>query len=186
MGNRAAQKADRGHGLLIVEDFNVNESGRGVDADVDVFPAEAIGPPMVAAAGDAAGDAVARPRDPAELLDIDVDELASTLFLVTVRQLEWLQPPVLAQPDPGQDPRDRRGRHSQRLGDLGTGHPQAAQRRDQSDTRLACSQWHRRWRRATIQQTQLNLLAERRRHFETVRTPARPEGGTTGALLRRP
>ncbi len=78
MGDRAAQKADRGHSFLIVEDFNVDEPGRVVDADVDVFPAEAIRPPVVAAAGDAAGDAVARPRDPAELLDIDVDELAST------------------------------------------------------------------------------------------------------------
>src|SRR6266849_7855764 len=160
VGNRAAQKADRGQGLLIVEDFNVDEPGRVVDADVDVFPAEVIRPPMVAAAGDAAGDAVARPSDPAELLDIDVDELASTLFLVAVRRLEWLQPPELAQPDPGQDPRDRRGRHSQRLGDLVTGQPQPAQRRDHSDTRLACAQRYRRWRRAPIQQTQLAFLAE--------------------------
>src|SRR5437868_7993453 len=78
------RKADRGHGLLIVEDFDVDEPGRVVDADVDVLPADVKRASVVAAAGDAAGDTVARPRDPAELLDIDVDELARPPFLVAV------------------------------------------------------------------------------------------------------
>jgi hypothetical protein len=68
VGDRSAQEADRGRGLLVVEDFDVDEPGCVVDADVDVFPAEVIRPPMVAAAGDAAGDTVARPSDPASFL----------------------------------------------------------------------------------------------------------------------
>ncbi len=53
MGNRSAQEADRGHGLLVVEDFDVDEPGRVVDRDVHVLPAEVVGAPVVAATGDA-------------------------------------------------------------------------------------------------------------------------------------
>ena len=45
MGDCSAQEADGGDGFLIVEDFDVDEPGRVVDADVDVLPAEAVGPP---------------------------------------------------------------------------------------------------------------------------------------------
>src|SRR5206468_180465 len=76
------------------------------------------------------------------LFHVDVDELARPLLLVAVRRLERLQPPELAQPDPGQDPRHRRGRHSQRLGDLRATHPQPAQRSDRRDTRLTRPQRH--------------------------------------------
>jgi hypothetical protein len=101
-----------------------------------------IGTAVVAAAGDPARDAVAGPADAAELLHVDVDELAGTLLLIAVRRLERLQPPQLAEPDPGQDPRDSRGRHRQRLCDLGADHPQAPQCRDHSDPSLVCSKRH--------------------------------------------
>src|SRR2546427_5275599 len=81
VGDRSAQEADRGHGLLIVEDFDIDEPGRVVDADVDVFPAKVVGPPMVATAGDAARVAVAGPSDLAALLDVDVGEIARRLLL---------------------------------------------------------------------------------------------------------
>ena len=42
---------------------------------------------MVAGGGDPTVDAMARPRDPAELLDVDVDELARPLLLVAVGRL---------------------------------------------------------------------------------------------------
>jgi hypothetical protein len=51
VGDRSAQEADRGHGLLIVEDFNVDEPGRVVDADVDVLPTNVVGPPTARGAG---------------------------------------------------------------------------------------------------------------------------------------
>jgi hypothetical protein len=47
-----------------------------------------------------------------------VDELAGTRALVPKRLLE-AEPPEAPHPDPGQDPRDRRERHPQNLGDLG-------------------------------------------------------------------
>ena len=114
---------------------------------------------MVAAAGDPAGDAVAGPSDPAELLHVDVDELARPLLLVAVRRLERLQPPELAQPDPGQIPET-----------VESGIPSTSaisapvirnrrRRGDHSDTHLVCPQRHRSRRRATIQQTLLALLA---------------------------
>jgi hypothetical protein len=73
--------------------------------------------------------------DAAELLDVDVNELARALALVTLRRLEP-EPPELAHPDPRQDPGDRRLRHRQHLGDLGAGHAQPPQRRDHLDAPL--------------------------------------------------
>jgi hypothetical protein len=87
VGNGAAQEGDRGDGLLIVEHLDVNEPGRVVDRDVHVLPADP------AASGTAvAVDAMARPADPAELLDVDV-ELAGPPLLVAVRWFERLKPP---------------------------------------------------------------------------------------------
>jgi len=75
--------------------------------------------------------------DPAELLYIDVEELAWTGALVAVGRLERLQPRQPAQTDPRQDPRHRRERHPEHLGDLRRSHPQTPQRRDQADALLA-------------------------------------------------
>jgi hypothetical protein len=47
---------------------------------VDELPAEVVGAPVVARARDPTSDAMARPSDPAELLDVDVDELARRRF----------------------------------------------------------------------------------------------------------
>ena len=167
-------------GFLVVEDFNVDEPGRVVDADVDVLPADpAAGAPV-------AVDAVARPADPAELLDVDVHELARPLLLVAVSRFERLQPPELAEPDPGQDPRHRRDRHPKRLGDLGACHPQSTQRSDRRDTRLACPQRHRRGRRTTIEQTLLaltgNAAATSRPCARSRRRPRPPPRASTPAL----
>ena len=53
-----------------------------------------------------------------------MDEFAGPLLLVAIRGLRRLQPRQVAQPDAGQDPRDRRGWHSERLRDLGARHAQ--------------------------------------------------------------
>jgi hypothetical protein len=108
----------------------------------DVFPAGPAAPDaervgaaqtaLMAAAEALAGAAL----DAAELLDVDVHELAGTLALVAARRLEP-EPAELAHPDPGQDPRHRRERHPQQLGDLRTGEAQPAQRRDRRDALLA-------------------------------------------------
>src|SRR4051812_13410572 len=96
--------------------------------------------------------------DASELLDIDVDQLAWPGSLVALGGLQ-AQPAELAHPDRGQDPRDRRERHAQRVGDLGAGQPQPAQRRDRLDTALVGAVGHDRGRRGTVGQPALALGA---------------------------
>jgi len=75
---------------------------------------------------DAAAPALADAAlDPAELLDVDVHELAGSRALIAHA---WLasDPSQPAHPDPGQDPGDGRERHRERLGDLGAGHSEPA------------------------------------------------------------
>jgi hypothetical protein len=82
---------------------------------------------------DAAADSFAGAAlDAAELLDIDVHELAGSGALVANGLLES-DPAEPAHADPGQDPRDRRERHPQCLGDLGRSEAQAAQLDDRVD-----------------------------------------------------
>ena len=65
-------------------------------ADMDELPADAA---AVALAGAVAGDAVADALEAAELLDVDVDQLAGLLALVAAHRLGRLQgaEPVEAQ-----------------------------------------------------------------------------------------
>jgi hypothetical protein len=61
--------------------------------------------------------------NPTELLDANLDQLARTSSLVTLRWLET-EPTESTHFDPVENPRDRRRRHVQALGDLRAGHPQ--------------------------------------------------------------
>src|SRR5436190_8020692 len=134
--NGAAEERDSGLGLLVAQDLDVGQARCVVDGDVHVFPADesAVAAGEVALAWTAlkrpvAVDAVpgATGGDPAELLDIDVDQLARALALVAVRGLEP-QPAELAHPDLLQETGDGRLRHPQHLGDLRACHAQAAER----------------------------------------------------------
>ena len=65
---------EEGHGAvlaLVGQDLGVGQPGGIVDADMQELPAAAA-----LLAGPVAGDAVADAVDPAELLDVDVDQLA--------------------------------------------------------------------------------------------------------------
>jgi hypothetical protein len=78
-GDCSLEEAGGGACPLVCEDFGVGEAAVVVDRDVDVLPAElALEPPLVAAAlaGAVSADPVPDPRDPAELFDVDVEELA--------------------------------------------------------------------------------------------------------------
>jgi hypothetical protein len=70
---------------------------------VDELPAVLKRASLPASVGGVAEDAVTGPRDPPELLHVEVDELAWPLTLISLRLLEAeLAKP--AHPDLGQDP----------------------------------------------------------------------------------
>src|SRR5437764_10650699 len=71
-------------------------------------------------------------RDLAELLNVNVDELARARALVANRLLEP-DPAKPAHADPRQDPRHRRKRHPERLSDLSRCEAQPAQLHDRLD-----------------------------------------------------
>ena len=136
-GDGSTEEAGRCRGRLIGEDFGVCEAAVVVDRDVHVLPA---GDPALAAVDAglalrcaAAADPVADAADPAEFLDVNVDELARPRSLVADRLVE-AQPPQSPESESSQDPRDGRDRHRQRLGDLGCRHPQLAQLDDDRDS----------------------------------------------------
>jgi hypothetical protein len=112
-----------------------------VDGDVHELPANGladsagrIGVLGVVGRVTLTADAFARATDdPAELLDVDMDELARTRALVTDRLLEP-DPAELAHPDPGHDSRNGRQRHPERLRDLSAREPQPPQLDDHLDT----------------------------------------------------
>src|SRR5688500_2008135 len=103
---------------------------------------------------------MAGPQDAAELLDVDVDQLAGPLALVSVGRLERLQPGEPAEPDPGQDPLHGRERHAQALRDLLAGHPHTTQRRDRLDAIISGGVGPGPRRRGAVHQTQLALRPE--------------------------
>src|SRR5215212_6949881 len=92
-GDRAAEEAGRGRALLVGEHLDVGEPGGVVDGDVDELPTDPAAPRSAVAV-----DAVAGTADLAQLLDVDVNELARTRPLVAVGPLVRLQPRQPAQP----------------------------------------------------------------------------------------
>jgi hypothetical protein len=94
--------------------------------------------------------------DASELLDVDMDQFAGALSLIAVRRLHS-EPAELAHPDPREDPRDRRERPIEQLGDLRPRKPQPAQRRDHLDRLLAGAVGDHRRRRRAIQQPDRSL-----------------------------
>jgi hypothetical protein len=94
--------------------------------------------------------------DAAELLDVDMDQLARTLALIADRRLEP-EPAKLAHPDLGQDPRDRGACHPQALGDLCPGLSQPPQRGDRFDAPFIGSVGDPRRCRAAVLQAGLGV-----------------------------
>ena len=89
----AGEERDGGAGLLVGEDFDVGQAGVVVDGDVHELPAD-LQAPGAGGVGDAAvvvvavvcGDALAvAVLNAAELLDVDMDQLAGPCALVAHR-----------------------------------------------------------------------------------------------------
>jgi hypothetical protein len=114
---------------------------------------------LAAAIATAPGNAMTGTDDPPKLLHIDVDQLAGTLALVAVGWLRRLESRELAKPDPGQDPRHRRRRHSERERDVLPGQAQLAQRGDRADAILAGAIRNRERRRGAIEEPRLSISA---------------------------
>src|SRR5690606_7115222 len=101
--------------LLVGQDLREGDARGVVDADVDELPAAAA---AAIVAGVMAGDAVADLVEAAELLDVEVDQLARLLALVAADRLGRLQVAQSAEAGPAQHAADRRGRPPGRGGDL--------------------------------------------------------------------
>ncbi len=164
-GDRALEEADRGLLPLVGQDLGVGEAGGVVDADVDAFVAGAaaantvgVGPRLGAKRALAPEDPVAGPAvDPAQLLDVDVDQLACPPLLIAADRLGRLEATELAQADPLQHRRGCRGRHLEKLGDLGPGHADPPQRLDRCDLRFRGLVVDSLGRRAPVMQAGLAL-----------------------------
>jgi hypothetical protein len=128
----STQEPDRRRGLLVAQDLGVGKAGGVVDGDVHEVPARlatdpscrvgvAAGVVRAATEDPLAGAAV----DPAELLDVDVNQLAGRGAFIANRGLQ-AQPAELAHPQSLADRRDRRQRQIEQLTELRRGEPQLA------------------------------------------------------------
>jgi hypothetical protein len=125
-GDCATQEGDDCYRLLVGQDFGVGEAAVVVDGDVDVLVADCashaagfVGVGGVVVLSPAADAPACAALDPAELVDVDVDELGRPAALVTHGLLEPEQPQP---PDAftSQDPRHSRERHPEHFCDLGS------------------------------------------------------------------
>ncbi len=109
------RKATALYFLLVGQDLAEGDTGVVVDANVQILPADAS---SVALAGAVAGDAVARSVEAAELLDVDVDELAGVLAFVAPYRLGRFERLEAVEAEPPQDTADGGGRDAELGGDL--------------------------------------------------------------------
>src|SRR5512134_754895 len=96
-------------------DLSDGNPGVVVDADMHELPADAACPALT---GSIAGDAVPDPVEAAQLLDVDVDELARVLAFVASHWLGRFQGLEAVQAQAPQDPADRGRRDTDLPGDL--------------------------------------------------------------------
>src|SRR5215210_4434107 len=90
---------------LVGQDLGVGQACGVVDANVDELPAGQ--PHPLATASDLhlaalAGHPMAGGEDPAQLLDVEVDELPRSPLLVAVRRLGGIETGEAAEPDPSE------------------------------------------------------------------------------------
>ena len=117
---QGAQKEGRRGGLaLIGEDLDIGHSGCIIDRHMHEVPACA----PVTAARARAGDAVAGPVEPSELLDVEMDQLSGPVALIPARRSRWIKLCQPAQAYAHEPSRDSRTRQAELAGDLRPGQP---------------------------------------------------------------
>lgn len=109
------------------------DAGGIVDADMDELPADATGPAL---AGALAGDAVACAIEPAQLLDVDVDQFAGMFALIAAHRLGRFQGLEPVQAQPLEDTADGRRRDARCDGNCLAGQALTAQGFDAGNDRL--------------------------------------------------
>jgi hypothetical protein len=99
-GDRASEKASRARGSFIRQDLGVSHARSVVDGDMDELPADASN-----TGGAVTVDAMSNTSDTTQLLDVDVDQFAGPISLVSddrLLGLEALEPrQAMASQDPG-------------------------------------------------------------------------------------
>src|SRR5260370_31051809 len=85
-GDRASEKAGRARRSFIGQDLGVSHAGGVVDSDVDELPADSSN-----TGGAVAVDAMSDTADTPQLLDVDVDQLARAISLISHDRLLRLE-----------------------------------------------------------------------------------------------
>jgi hypothetical protein len=88
VGHRGFQEGDSAAFAFVFLDLGIGDARGVVDADMDVLPTHA---PAVALSSTITGDAMSYVVEPAEFLDVDMDELAGMFTLVTAHRLGRFQ-----------------------------------------------------------------------------------------------
>ena len=97
VGDGALRKATALPLFLVLHDLAEGEPGSIVDADMNIFPADPCRERLLCPRA-IAGDAMADPVEFAELLDVDMDELAGMLAFVAADRLGRLERRSLLRP----------------------------------------------------------------------------------------
>ena len=97
----AEQEGGGGVPALVAQHLDIGQPRRVIDRNMDEVPARA----PIAAARAGAGDAMAGPVEPAELLDVEMDQLARPGALVTPHRLGRIEPGQPPHPRPCQPAR---------------------------------------------------------------------------------
>src|SRR5215218_2431779 len=107
----ALEEACAGVAAFVVEDLDVRDAAVVVDGDVHTVPA--VAPVSVSTGLGSARDAVSGPAKPAQLLDVEMHELARTTPLIAIGRLRRLESAETVQPQTRQHRTHSRNRHPQ-------------------------------------------------------------------------
>lgn len=107
VGNRCLENGDCTYRLFVRLDLGEGNARGIVDGDMDIFPAErgTVGA-RIALAGAVSGDAVTNTAEPAELLDIEMGQLARPVALIAAHRPGGFQVAEPGQAGPAQHPAD--------------------------------------------------------------------------------
>lgn len=109
------EKAQAGGAFFVGQDFRVGEARMVVDRQMDILPTD---PPGVALAGPVTGDPVTDPIEFAQLLDVDVDDLAWGGSFIPADRLGRLQRRKPIEAEAPENAADGRRRNADLGGDL--------------------------------------------------------------------